>query len=453
MSSDAPEQPSTNQTEEPNVTPWTVSGEVNYDKLVNDFGSALIEPELLERIAKVTNKGAHHFLKRKIFYSHRDVNQLLDAYEVGRPFYLYTGRGPSSDSMHLGHLVPFMFTKYLQEAFNVPLVIQITDDEKFLWKNLSLEEVRKMAIENIKDIIACGFNEDNTFIFSDLDYIGHLYPTILKIEKATTASQAIGIFGFRKEDNIGKYSFPAIQAAPSFYSSFPHIFAEYEKKDLERKQKEAGQQKSSKKKSKVQNNVADNESTKADIFCLIPCAIDQDPYFRMTRDVAPRLQFQKPALLHSKFFPALQGSRTKMSSSDPNSGVFLTDTPKQIKDKINKHAFSGGQTTKELQEELGANLEVDVSYLYLTFFMEDDEELERIRVAYSTGKMLTGEIKKILIEVLQKIVKQHQERRALVTDEMVKKFMTPRAMDHLVPKESKPTPVKPLEPATQTNKQ
>jgi tryptophanyl-tRNA synthetase len=62
----------------------------------------------------------------------------------------------------------------------------------------------------------------------------------------------------------------------------------------------------------------------------------------MTRDVCGRLKVPKTACIHSKFFPALQGFDTKMSSSDLNSAIFLTDTPKQIKDKINKHAFSGG---------------------------------------------------------------------------------------------------------------
>lgn len=60
----------------------------------------------------------------------------------------------------------------------------------------------------------------------------------------------------------------------------------------------------------------------------------QDPYFRMTRDVAPKLGFQKPALLHATFLPALQGAQTKMSASDPNTAIFLTDTPKQIKNKV-----------------------------------------------------------------------------------------------------------------------
>ena len=54
---------------------------------------------------------------------------------------------------------------------------------------------------------------------------------------------------------------------------------------------------------------------------------------RMTRDVAPRLGYLKPALLHSTFFPALQGAMTKMSASDANSSIFLTDSPKEIKVK------------------------------------------------------------------------------------------------------------------------
>jgi len=78
---------------------------------------------------------------------------------------------------------------------------------------------------------------------------------------------------------------------------------------------------------------------RTDIPCLIPCAIDQDPYFRMTRDVAPRLGFPKPALIHSTFIPALHGAQSKMSGSDVTSSVYLTDTAKQIKTKINKFVY------------------------------------------------------------------------------------------------------------------
>lgn len=61
----------------------------------------------------------------------------------------------------------------------------------------------------------------------------------------------------------------------------------------------------------------------------------------MTRDVAPRIGYPKPALLHSTFFPALQGAQTKMSASDPNSSIFLTDTAKQIKTKVST-VWGGG---------------------------------------------------------------------------------------------------------------
>jgi tryptophanyl-tRNA synthetase len=51
-------------------------------------------------------------------------------------------------------------------------VIQLTDDEKYLWKDLTLEETQKLAVENAKDIIALGFDVDKTFIFSDFTFIG-----------------------------------------------------------------------------------------------------------------------------------------------------------------------------------------------------------------------------------------------------------------------------------------
>lgn len=382
------------------VDPWTVQTSnakgVDYDKLIVRFGSSKIDKDLINRIERVTGHKPHHFLRRGIFFSHRDMNQILDAYENKKPFYLYTGRGPSSEAMHVGHLIPFIFTKWLQEIFNVPLVIQLTDDEKYLWKDLTVEKAYQYSLENIKDIIACGFDVNKTFIFSDLDYLGaspEFYKNILKVQKHVTFNQVKGIFGFTDSDCIGKISFPAIQAAPAFCTSFPQIF-----------------------------------NDKKDVQCLIPCAIDQDPYFRMTRDVAPRINYIKPALMHSVFFPALQGAQTKMSASDPNSSIFLTDTPKQIKTKINKHAFSGGKDTVEEHRKYGGNCDVDVSYMYLTFFLEDDDKLEQIKQAYTSGALLTGELKKALIETLQPLIATHQQRRKQVTSEMVKEFMTPRKL-------------------------
>ena len=104
-------------------------------------------------------------------------------------FVAFAGRGPSSEALHLGHLIPFQVTQWLQEAFNVPLVIQLTDDEKFLWKDLSIEIVYRLSHENAKDIIACGFDQKKTFIFSDLDYIQPMYRNILRIQKLVSLNQ------------------------------------------------------------------------------------------------------------------------------------------------------------------------------------------------------------------------------------------------------------------------
>ena len=133
---------------------------------------------------------------------------------------------------------------------------------------------------------------------------------------------------------------PAIQAVPAFSSTFPHLFG-----------------------------------TMKNVPCLIPCAIDQDPYFRMTRDVAEKIGYRKPSCLFSKFFPALQGPKTKMSASDKDSSIFVDDSKGEIKRKINKKAFSGGKDTKEEQEKYGADLDLDVSIQFLRFFWEDDEGL------------------------------------------------------------------------------
>ncbi|KAH7869621.1 uncharacterized protein C8R40DRAFT_1130111 [Lentinula edodes] len=381
------------------VTPWDVQGSVSndgkqqaidYEKLIVQFGTRRIDESLLQRFEKLTGRKPHVLLRRGMFFSHREFDKILDRYEQGKPFFLYTGRGPSSDSMHLGHMIPFVFTKWLQDVFDVPLVIQLTDDEKFLFKHeLKVEQTKAFGRMNARDIIAVGVNPDKTFIFSDYDYVsGPFYENVSKISRQITYSQAKATFGFNDSDNIGKIHFASIQAAPSFSNSFPQIFGSV-----------------------------------SNITCLIPCAIDQDPYFRLTRDVAQKLKYPKPALIHSKFFPALQGPQTKMSASDPNSSIYMTDKPAQIKNKINKHGFSGGQETEEEHRRLGGDTEVDVAYQYLTFFLEDDEELANLGEEYRAGRLLTGQLKAKCIQLLQQFVSDFQERRAKVTDEQIDMFM------------------------------
>src|ERR671911_13663 len=191
------------------VTPWEVEGDINYGKLIEKFGTQPITPELLQKIKSMTGE-IHPLLKSGYFFSHRDFDWILDKKSRGESFYLYTGRGPSG-MVHMGHLMPWIFTKYLQDKFGSKLLFQLTDDEKFLHSQArTRDEIKHFTYENILDIIAVGFDPNNTKI-------------------------------------IGMVVFPQKQAPPFFLPSI-----------IEEKPPQL----------------------------LIPAAIDQDPYWRMTRDIA-----------------------------------------------------------------------------------------------------------------------------------------------------------------------
>jgi tryptophanyl-tRNA synthetase len=129
-----------------NVTPWNATGEIardgttkpiNYDKLVNEFGTKIIDDALLERFERITGHKLHRFLRRCIVFSHRDLEVILDKHEKKEPFFIYTGRGPSSDILHLGHMVPFELTKWLSDVFEVPVVVMLTDGKQWGIRNSS----------------------------------------------------------------------------------------------------------------------------------------------------------------------------------------------------------------------------------------------------------------------------------------------------------------------------
>ena len=136
-----------------------------------------------------------------------------------------------------------------------------------------------------------------------------------------------------------------------------------------------------------------------------------------------------------------------MSASDSTSSIFLTDTKNEIKKKINKYAFSGGQQTLEEHREKGGDTETDIAYQYLRFFLEDDDELAELGEKYRKGEtwtvgilariilgeLLSGEMKARCIEVLQELVAEHQERRAGATDEVVQEFWRIRKLKYDYP--------------------
>ena len=348
------------------VTPWHVEGDIDYDKLIKQFGTQKISNDLLSKLQKITGED-HFMLRRGVFFSHRDLNLILENYEKGKDFFLYTGRGPSGHT-HIGHLVPWVFAKWLQDKFNVNMYFQLTDDEKFFAKqDLSLDQTTNFAFENALDFIALGFKPEKTKIIVNTKNIKTLYPIAAQVAKKINFSNTKAVFGFTNDTNVGMIFYTSLQSAPCF---------------IEDKQ------------------------------VLIPLGVDQDPHFRITRDIAPKINKIKPSLIHNIMIPSLLGPGGKMSASDEKNTIYTTDSPEVVKKKINKYAFSGGQPDIDEHRKIGGNPDIDVSYQYLRIFFEpDDNKLKKIYDDYKSGKMLTGELKSILIEKINEFLSVHQQKR------------------------------------------
>lgn len=352
------------------VTPWKVSGDIDYDKLMVQFGVQGMTDELADKIAK--HAGFKHLqLRRGVYLSHRDIDWWIKEYEKGNKVGLYTGRGPSG-SVHLGHLLPWFFCKYLQDAFDADLYFQMTDDEKFLHRDdLTLEQAIEFTYENALDVIACGLDPKKTHIFSDSDHIQHIYKLGLKVAKRTTFSTVRAVFGFNNSDNIGSIWHPALQMMVCFLQS-------------------------------------EREGEK--IPCLIPAAIDQDPYWRITRDIAEKMGYYKPAQIHAKFLPGL-AEGGKMSASQPETAIFTTDPPKKAAKKVMR-AFTGGRDTVEEQRKLGGRPEICNVYAYYYFLFEnDDQKLVERELSCKAGEILCGQCKKDLGSRIETFLTEFQAKR------------------------------------------
>jgi tryptophanyl-tRNA synthetase len=341
------------------VTPYKVEGEVNYNKVVKEFGATLIDSKLKSKLKGV------RLVDKEIFFAHRDLDKIVKG-----KFAIVSGRGPS-EKMTIAHLFMFKFVKEMQDKFGCRVFIPFSDDEKFLFKpDLKFEESKKLAYDNLLDILALGFDPKKTEIIADFENMNQeLYNLAVRCSKTITYSTVKAAFGFKDDKNVGIGFYPAIQAAHILYPT-----------------------------------------VKYKIPTLVVIGIDQDVFVKLSRDVAYKLRLNKPGDILSKFLPSLSGG-SKMSASDPNSAIYTTDSMKDIEKKI-KRAFSGGQKTIDEHRKKGGNPDVDVCYKYLDLFFEEDEKkLKKIYDDYKSGKLLTGELKAYTTEKVQKFLKEHQKNR------------------------------------------
>ncbi len=354
---------------ETSVPTSAVSGEIDYEKLVEAFGA---EPLSDEQVGRFPD---HPAIRRRTFYAGRDVDRYLDAVESDGPHAIVTGFGPSGP-LHLGHLLPLHLAKRFQDETGATVYLPFSDDEKFLSRDLSFAEIGEHTRSNLRDVLAIGFDPDRTRIVIDTADADVVYPIAVRLAGGLTPATVEAVYG--DQPNVGMVFYPAVQAT---HLLLPQL-------------------------------VAGRQPT------LVPIAVDQDPHVRVCRDLAAgeSLPVSKPGALLGRFLPSLAGPG-KLSSSDEAPLIELTDEPAAVADTIRKHAYTGGQPTIEAHRREGGDPSVDVPFQYLRYLFEpDDEALDRIAREYRSGALSSGELKELAIERISTVLREHRRRREELGD-------------------------------------
>jgi|TARA_Y100000310_G_scaffold258493_1_gene266934 tryptophanyl-tRNA synthetase len=349
---------------------------IDNEKLVKDFGAS--------RISKLKDMPDFYTFKRGLIYSHRDFEKFFNALKKGEKCAIVSGLN-ASGSLHIGHKVVFDTNLYFQREFGIPVFIPISDDESYVaGKVKSQKEALEYSMELAKELLAYGFDPHKTFFVIDQIYT-NIYNLAIKLSKKINLSEIKASYGYKNEENIGLHFYPAVQSA--------HILFPEEKFEIK--------------------NI------------LVPIGPDEDAHIRICRDIASRARYKKPSILHLSFMSGVDG--TKMSKSK-NNAIFLKEDSKSITKKINK-AFSGGQKTIEEHKKLGGNPDVDIACQYLSKFFLDEKESKKLFDDYRKGNTLSGEVKKMLIERLTKMVNEFQENLKKVSDNALKKAILTNETD------------------------
>lgn len=363
----------------PRVTPWEVEGDINYEKLIKEFGLFPIKqlPDIFEK---------NILFRRKIIFSHRDIQRILESVRDKKKFVMMTGLMPTG-KFHLGHMILAQQMIFYQKL-GAKIYIAVADLEAYNARGQSLEESRKIAIEQyITNYIALGLKPENCEIYfqsersKNAEKSNAYYRLQNLLARYATFNEFKAVYG---DISPGKMISALLQASDMLHAQLPEF--------------------------------------EGACPAIIPVGIDQDPHIRLARDISRKIKdfnFVQLSSTYHLFIPGLGGG--KMSSSDANSFIALTDTPKEVETKIKRYAFSGGQDTIEEHRRKGGNPDVDVSFQYLKFFFEpSDEKLKKIHDDYKSGKLLTSELKAILIEKINAFLKEHQKKRELAKKQIGK---------------------------------
>ncbi|WP_458405097.1 tryptophan--tRNA ligase [Methanobrevibacter sp.] len=350
------------------IDPWA-SFTLDYDKLVNQFGIGKIS-EMIKDV-----KNPQRLMQRGVIFGHREFNEINNLINQNKDFAVVTGMMPSGQ-MHIGHKMVVDQLKWYQDM-GAMLSLPIADLEAYAARGMSFENGRQIAVnEYLTNWIALGLDleKDNVNVYLQSQN-KQLQTLAFKAANKTNFSQLKAIYGFENSTNIAHVQAPLMQVADIL---LPQI-------------EEFGGPK------KV----------------VVPVGIDQDPHIRLTRDIAHRLHeetgFIQPASTYHRFLTGLTGD--KMSSSKPNTAIYLNDDTKSAVKKV-KSAKTGGRETLKEQEELGGEVDKCVIYEMLLYhFIDDDSELEKIRTECLNGTLRCGDCKQRTAELMEKFMDELHEKQ------------------------------------------
>lgn len=338
------------------------------EDVVESFGSDSVNQDHIDNFPDPV----HKLLRRGIFNRQRGIEEFTSSIKSDRQHSIVTGVGPSGN-MHIGHIIPLYFAKYLQDQTGARVYIPISDDEKFLTRDESLQSIQDYTRRNLKDILAVGFDPSKTRVIMDINDSGVIYPLATKFAADLTPAKVSDVYG--EASNIGEMFYPSVQVSHLLLPQL--VYGEHSS--------------------------------------IMIAGHDQDPHVRVARDIAGKSRYSvsKPKSLLSRYAPSLTDPNSKMSSSGSEPIISLRDSQSEVEEKIMKHAYSGGQKSKDEHRSKGGNPFEDVSYQFLYYFFEDDdEELRRIYNEYSSGEMLSGELKQMAVDRIVDFLQEHQARKS-----------------------------------------
>jgi tryptophanyl-tRNA synthetase len=349
------------------IDPWGAAVPEDYARLMREFG---IEPfeKLLARIPS-----PHYLMRRKIIFGHRDFGRVLDAMLKDKKFVVMTGLMPSG-RMHVGHKLVIDQLAWYQR-YGAEIFLCVADLEAYSARGIPFEEAKKLAAEEyLANYQALGLDVGrcNVYFQSRSDAVRHL---AFLLAKRVNFSEMRAIYGFVGESNISHIFYPMIDVADILH---PQL-----------------------------------EEFGGPRPTVVPVGVDQDPHIRLARDVAARFQrefgFVLPSSTYHRLLPGLTGE--KMSSSKPETAIFLTDGVEVIEKNI-KDAFTGGRPTAAEQRKYGASPDKCRVYeLYVYHLMPGDKDLLDLREACKSGAIICGDCKLRAIELMAKFLKAHQAKR------------------------------------------